>query len=405
MVDKPAPAATADTATLTGVKYLRRIYGMLERLNVSGTERDDAGNRTLLFGHYVGLILLGLFNPTMHSLRGLVELSKLKKVQRALGSSPTSLGSISESVRVFDPELLAPLLAELVEQVHTRRGGNRTSIPEDLAQRLTAVDGSVLKILPELVAAAGSEKGKWRMHLHFDLWHGIPTRATVLPDGAGGNADERSVLRDTVQAHRTYVIDAGYERYALFQQIVDARSDYVCRVQKREVEVLEPRPLTEASKAAGVVSDELVQLGNSRAEVGKVQHQVRRLILSGVTTPERPRTDRVRSPDIVLLTNLVDVPAEVVAEIYRQRWTIELFFRFFKHVLRCKTLLSTKEEGVAIQVYCALIAALLLSLITQHNFGRRGFELLCLYLQGWADEEEVLAGLDRLRQSPPRKRR
>lgn len=63
-----------------------------------------------------------------------------------------------------------------------------------------------------------------------------------------------------------------------------------------------------------------------------------------------------------IATNLVDVPAEIVAEIYRQRWTIELFFRFFKHILGCRHLLSTSRRGVEIQAYCAIIACLLLAL-------------------------------------------
>lgn len=400
-------AGTNRETTLTGLKYLERIFGLLKRLDsldALAATRDQAGNRRLLFSHYAGLILLGMFNPTLQSLRGLQQLSRLKRVQKCLGSSKTSLGSLSESVRVFDPELLIPLIKELAAQIPSGRRGSQISVPDDLARRLTAVDGSVLKILPQVVAAAGSGQGHWRMHLHFDLGRGIPTQAAIRKDGVGGDADERSVLRDTLEGGRTYVIDAGYERYALFQQIVDAQADYVCRVQKRPVEVLETRPLSAEAVAAGIVSDEVVQLGKSRTEVGPIEHQVRRLIIRGVAAPARQRSDRTRSPDIVLLTNLLDVPAEILSEIYRQRWLIELFFRFFKHVLSCDKLLSLKEEGVEIQVYCALIAALLLSLTTQQDLGRRGFELICLYLQGWADEEEVIAGIQRLQASQKKSR-
>lgn len=76
---------------------------------------------------------------------------------------------------------------------------------------------------------------------------------------------------------------------------------------------------------------------------------------------------------------------------------IELFFRFLKHVLKCQHLLSAKTAGVQIQLYCALIASLLLALATQGNVTRRSYEMLCLYLTGWADEEELMAAL----QKPP----
>ena len=68
-----------------------------------------------------------------------------------------------------------------------------------------------------------------------------------------------------------------------------------------------------------------------------------------------------------IATNLLDVPAEIVADIYRQRWTIELFFRFFKHVLGCRHLLSTARGGIEIQTYCAIIACLLLGTVDRRQ--------------------------------------
>ena len=191
-------------------------------------------------------------------------------------------------------------------------------------------------------------------------------------------------------------MDAGYERYALLEEIVQAKSDYVCRVRERPVEVLESRTLSAEAKTAQVLSDDLVQLGRSRPDVGEVTHQVRRIVIRSDAVPRRKRNDRKATEEIILLTNLVDVPAEVISAIYRTRWVIELFFRFFKHVLGCKELISTKDEGIAIQVYCALIAALLMALVAGTSLGRRAFELFCLYYQGWAEEDELITGLEKL---------
>lgn len=154
----------------------------------------------------------------------------------------------------------------------------------------------------------------------------------------------------------------------MFEEIAKARSDYIARVQCRTVEVLETRPLSDKAAAAGVVSDEIVQLGRTKAGIGRVTHRVRRIVIRGVASPGRKRSDRKQSRDIVLLTNLLHVPAEIIAAAYRLRWSIELFFRFFKHVLGCRKLLSTKAEGVAIQVYCALIVALLMTLVTHRSY-------------------------------------
>lgn len=400
---------SVDPATVAGVKYLGRLYSLMERLAPAGCERDAAGNRRLLFSQYAGLVLLGLFNPTLQSLRGLSEASRLRKVQKALGgprASRASLGSLSESVRVFDPQLLEPIFAELFAQLPqtqcsrqtargsaagSRPGGNRQTgnIPLELAQRLTAVDGSALRALPQIVAAVGSPRdAKWRLHLQFEVHRELPEQATLTPDETGGDDDERSVLSRNLRAGRAYLLDRGYERYALFNDIVAAKSDYVCRVQHRALTVVETRELSPAARDARVISDEIVTLKGAT-------HPVRRVIIQKAAQGRR-RTDKTNSDQIVLLTNLLDVPAEIIAALYELRWSIELFFRFFKHVLGCRHLLSHKPEGVMIQVYCALIAALLMSLTLGDNIGRRGFELICLYLQGWAEEDELLDGLRRL---------
>src|SRR6476661_3266979 len=96
-----------------GLKYLDRLAPLLERLHDVGCESDRAGNRTLHFDHYCLLVLLFLFNPIVTSLRGLQQASELKKVRRKLGCPRTSLGSLSESVDVFDPERLQGIIAEL----------------------------------------------------------------------------------------------------------------------------------------------------------------------------------------------------------------------------------------------------------------------------------------------------
>ena len=228
---------------------------------------------------------------------------------------------------------------------------SRGQLPEELVRRLTAVDGSALQALPQIVAAAGRSRGKWRMHLQFEVWRELPQRMAITPDEAGGEADERSVLSRMLQRERVYVVDRGYERYALFEQIVQHGSDYVCRVQDRPMESVCPQPLSREAVTAGVLRDEIVVLGSQKTQVA-ITHTVRRLVLAG-GGPGRPRTDRKPSDSITLLTNLVDVPAEQVGAIYHLRWSIELFFRFFKHVLGCRHLFSHKAEGIALQVYCA----------------------------------------------------
>ena len=89
---------------LQGLKYFDQLAPLLSRLHEVGCQRDRAGNRSLHYDQYCMLILLFFFNPIVQSLRGLQQASELEKVQKKLGCPRTSLGSLSESVTVFDPE-------------------------------------------------------------------------------------------------------------------------------------------------------------------------------------------------------------------------------------------------------------------------------------------------------------
>jgi IS4 transposase len=198
-------------------------------------------------------------------------------------------------------------------------------------------------------------------------------------------------------------MDRWYAQFTLLNDIHAAQSSYVCRVRDNSrYDVLETRPLSADALAASVLSDEVVALGVGSPAAKRPDHPVR--LVQVRTTPSAPRgktrggkTGPPSDGVLRIATNLLDVPAEIIAEIYRRRWTIELFFRFFKHVLGCRHLLSTSHAGIEIQTYCAIIACLLLALWTGGQPTLRTFEMVGLYWQGWADQEELLAHLIKLK--------
>src|ERR1700724_600492 len=98
---------------IIGLKYFDKLKPLLERLHHDGCQRDSAHNRDLHYDQYAMLVLLFLFNPIVTSLRGLQQASELKNVQKKLGCARTSLGSLSESVTVFDPQRLKETIGEL----------------------------------------------------------------------------------------------------------------------------------------------------------------------------------------------------------------------------------------------------------------------------------------------------
>ena len=84
------------------------------------------------------------------------------------------------------------------------------------------------------------------------------------------------------------------------------------------------------------------------------------------------------------------MPAEIIALLYHYRWTIEIFFRFFKQILGCRHLLNGSQNGIEIQTYCAIIACMLISLWTGRKPTLRTYEMICWYFIGMADLDELL---------------
>ena len=97
-----------------------------------------------------------------------------------------------------------------------------------------------------------------------------------------------------------------------------------------------------------------------------------------------------------MLTDLLDLEADLIAEIYRSRWQIEIFFRWFKKILGADHLLSLSRNGVTLVAYCALIASLLVTLWTGRKPTKRTYELICFYFLGWIGEDELVAHLEKL---------
>ena len=178
-------------------------------------------------------------------------------------------------------------------------------------------------------AQAGSgKKMKWTLHTHFEVDRSVPTKMEVTPT-AGGEHDERAVMERMIEPDRTYVMDRGYAKFELFNRIVDAGSSYVCRIRDNSVfTVLEERPLTEADRAARVLSDQLISLGSDTAK-DKPNHPVRLVVIKA--KPHRSKgkpgtgsTGQNCDGFLRIATNLLDVPAEIIALLYHYRWTIEM---------------------------------------------------------------------------------
>lgn len=384
--------ASLNEEDLVGFKYFKPLSRLLEQLHDAGCARDRAGNRILHMDQHVTLLTLFMFNPICSSLRSLQRASELPKVQRVLGVPRSSLGSLSEAARVFDAELLQGAIGKLSAKVRPLPHDARL---DELGAVLTLVDGSHLSSLARLARTlwTGSDRRGVKAHMHFELLKGSPVSAT-LTDADGC---EKKQLAASLEPGRLYVLDRGYAKYQLLQDILDAGSGFVCRLRNDATwrKLIEQRPIDAAAQKAGVLDDVVVDLGTAHHR-RDLQSPTRLVTVRLQPHPKRSDAD-ASIKTMVIATNRLDLPADVIALIYRKRWQVELFFRFFKHVLGCRHLLSHCENGIRLQVYAAIIACLLIALYTGRQPTKATAELMGWWMLGLAGEEDLRRHIARLK--------
>ena len=396
----PRPAKDIQAQDLQGFKKLQRVAELLAHLHLVGCDRDQAHNRELHFDDYVLLMLLAMFNPILDSLRTLQMVCDLEEVRERLGiENRISLGSFSESCRVFEPEMLDEVIVQLWKQLPAHQ---RPELFKDLPGKIKLVDGSVIRTLRTVAGAMWlKSKAGWRLHLQFDVDTHVPSSMELTDPRNSGKSDEKHILRKKLQADCTYVMDRWFAQFRLFNDIHSAGSHYVCRLRDNSVyTVAEDRPLTEADKAAGVLSDQIVLLGQDRSGEDRPNHPIRLICVTSTPHVKRANSKCKTLPHggtagppsdgiLRIATDMLDVPAEIIGFLFAYRWTIEVFIRFFKQVLGNRHLLSTKPEGIRIQMAAGIICCMLMLILTGVKPTKQLHLLMSLYLSGWASVAEV----------------
>jgi len=212
--------------------------------------------------------------------------------------------------------------------------------------RLYSFDSTVIELCVSLFDWAKYQKTKGAVKLHLLLDHQgyLPTYAVI---SEGNVHDVRMIRKLTLPADSIIVIDRGYVDYALFARWTDEGVWFVTRMKSdASYEVVEQRDVPRGGR---VLEDAIVVMtGASSAR--KSPYFLRRLVVFD------PQTGK----SAVLLTNHLRFGATTIADLYRERWQIELFFKALKQNLRVKSFVGTTANAVRVQIWTALIAMLLL---------------------------------------------
>ena len=369
---------------LRGWKWLGRFQELLgeARAAVPPGPREEHGRRRLHAEPYLSLFLFGMFNPVLDSMRGLCEASHLRRVRGQTGAEgPVALSRFSDAQHVVDPELLRAVIGTLVEEGGAQlgaRGGGRVDM-----HALRIVDSTLWKVVPRMKWAQygggrGGQTQAVRLHLKLRVSDGTPAAGLI----SRGKLCERKALARQLRPGEIYIGDryygADYRRLAAMEKqgcgfLVRLRASADLRWENEE-------PLSDAERAAG-----LVRAG--RATRGADERGPWRSV----------RIEAAGKEPVLLAASACfeEMSPGEIAELYRQRWQVEQFFRWLKCLLPCRHFFAESERGVSLQIYLALIAALLLAAECGRRPGKRMMELLRFHQMGWAGDDDLAFGLAR----------
>jgi hypothetical protein len=379
--------AEASAEQLLGGRYVEFLQQHLRRLRGA----YEHGNRVLFYDQLVTAYLLAFFNPSVRSLRTLSDFTFSPQGQAFLGSTRLCRSTISDANKLMDATLLEPLIGELRRQIPDLN--HRDQPLGRLLDQVRVVDGSFFAAAADVAFAIhrrcdqrrGKKRSmshKVRMDLHLD-GNCLPVHLAI--NGSGCSESESAAKK--IDAGAIYILDRAYVDFKFISTLLSKSADLVLRLKEPiNFNVRQEQKLDEDDRRAEVMTDSLGQLtGSPHTWKHLPRQELREVVIFDPEHPDKP---------IRLITSLIDLPAHVIAQLYRWRWQIELFFRWLKVHANFRHLISHDRNGMTMGFYVAVIAVLLMYLHTRRPMSRYAYNLLAQVASGWATIEDILPILE-----------
>lgn len=268
--------------------------------------------------------------------------------------STMSYGHQARDWRVFESIFINTL-------AHYRRLFSRTAhykvIPQLQDKIIHIVDSTTISLCLNLFSWARfrTTKGAIKIHTQLDESSELPV---VVYISEGRVHDRRGIDQLAIQNGSVLIDDRGYFDFDAFVSYYARNITFVTRIKSNtDIKTCRQEILTDQDRQAGVTQAQTIQMrGNKAFESTLCDYDLRLVTV----------WDQVNKKELQILTNNLDWPAHVVAELYKRRWKVELFFKALKQNLQVKTFIGTSENAVKSQIYVALLAFTLLEFIRRH---------------------------------------
>jgi len=282
----------------------------------------------------------------------------LRDIEACLGVQPSKLygmglrapvarSTLADANEARDWRMWADMAAVLIRRARKLYAGDAFGV--DLAGTVYALDSTTIDLCLSLFPWADfrSTKAAVKMHTLLDLRGNIPSFIHVS-DGKMGDALALDLI--TPEAGAIYVMDRGYVDYRRLYALTTAGAFFVTRAKSN---MQYHRVYSHAvDKTTGVIADQTIALDGFYARKHYPQH-LRRITFRDPETAKR----------LVFLTNHFALPAATIAALYKQRWQVELFFKWIKQNLRIKHFFGMSENAVKTQIWIAVSVYVLIAIV------------------------------------------
>ena len=260
---------------------------------------------------------------------------------------PVSKSTLADANEVRNWQMWADVAALLIRRARKLYSGDAFGV--DLAGTVYALDSTTIDLCLSLFPWADfrSTKAAVKMHTLLDLRGNIPSFIHVS-DGKMGDATALDLI--TLEVGATYVMDRGYVDFYRLYAFTQAGAFFVTRSKSN---MKYHRVYSQAvDKSTGIMADQTIALDGFYARKDYPQY-LRRIKFCDPETGKR----------LIFLTNHFVLPAATIAALYKQRWQVELFFKWIKQHLRIKHFFGTSENAVKTQIWIAVCVYVLAAII------------------------------------------
>ena len=255
--------------------------------------------------------------------------------------------TLADANELRDWRLYQAFAAALI--VQARRLYAREPLGVELDSAAYALDTTTIDLCLSLFpwAPFQATKAALKLHTMMDLRGNIPLLVHI-DDGKSYDTDILDVL--TPEPGAVYIMDRGYLDFTRLHRLTEAGAFFIVRTRRNlSLRRLASRPV---DRASGLVCDQIVRLA-WRGSARKYPDRLRRI---RYTDPQTGKT-------LAFLTNNFTLPARVVADLYRCRWQIELFFKWVKQHLRIKSFFGFSQNAVKTQIWIAVAVYVLIAIV------------------------------------------